>query len=194
MFSSHRGVYKEHWIDICRELSPNDKYPYEWLLHLDDISGIISFRNKTEEALLKRVNGTISSIKSSAQGTIRLDCGFDAFFTPSVGNFIQGKDETTRVEMVIAFRHEGPAAYEVTRLLDKYKEIDEATSEEAMQDLEIGEVEAIEEPNVELFKENKLEEEWKQPEAETLKLKILGKIDLDQFKKYERPRKPKNKE
>ena len=29
---------------------------------------------------------------------------------------IQGKDETTRVDMVLAFRHEGPAAYEVARL------------------------------------------------------------------------------
>lgn len=184
----------QHWIGICRELSPNDKYPYEWLLHLDDISGIVSSKNKTEDTQLERVTGTISGIKSSAQGTIRLDCGFDAFFTPSVGNFIQGKDETTRVEMVIAFRHEGPAAYEVVRFSDKGKETDETTVEEAIQDLEVGEVEALEEPQSETVGEKEPEEEWKQPEAKTPHLKVLGKIDLNQFKKYERPRKPKEKE
>ena len=184
----------QHWIDICRELSPNDKYPYEWLLHLDDISGIISSKNKTEDTQLERVTGTISGIKSSAQGTIRLDCGFDAFFTPSVGNFIQGKDETTRVEMVVAFRHEGLAAYEVVRLSDKDKENDVTTSDEVMQDLEVGEVEAIEEPKAEPAEEKKQEEEWKQPEAEAPQLKVLGKIDLDKFKKYERPKKTKYKE
>lgn len=191
IFNSRKKEEIQHWIDICRELSPNDKYPYEWLLHLDDISGIISSKNKTEETQLKRVTGTISGIKSSAQGTIRLDCGFDAFFTPSVGNFIQGKDETTRVEMVIAFRHEGPAAYEVVRLSDKEKEDISSAAEEAIRDMEIGEVEAIEEAKAEPAGEKKREEEWKQPELEALKLKVVGKIDLDQFKKYERPRKPK---
>lgn len=184
----------QHWIDICRELSPNDKYPYEWLRHLDDISGIISSKNKTEDTLLEHVTGTISSIKSSAQGTIRLDCGFDAFFTPSVGNFVQGKDETTRVEMVIAFRHEGPAAYEVVRLSDKDMETDETIAEEVMQDLEVGEVEALEEPKTEPTEKQEPKEDWKQPAAEAPQLKVLGKIDLDQFKKYERPRKPKEKE
>ena len=163
-------------------------------MHLDDISGIISSKNKTEDTLLELVTGTVSSIKSSAQGTIRLDCGFDAFFTPSVGNFIQGKDETTRVEMVIAFRHEGPAAYEVVRLSDKEKEYISPTTEESTQDLEIGDVEAIVEPKVESVVEEKQDEEWKQPEVESPKLKVIGKIDLEQFKKYERPKKSKEKQ
>lgn len=183
----------QHWIDISRELSPNDKYPYEWLLHIDGISGIISSKSKTEDTLLEHVTGTVSSIKSSAQGTIRLDCGFDAFFTPSVGNFIQGKDETTRVTMVIAFRHEGPAAYEVVRLSDKEKDYISPTTEESTQDLEIGDVEPIVEPKVELAVEEKQVEEWKQPKVELPKLKVIGKIDLEQFKKYERPKKSKKK-
>lgn len=180
----------QHWIDVCRELSPNDKYPYEWLSHLDDISGIISSKSKTENNLLVRVTGTVSEIKSNAQGTIRLDCGFDAFFTPSVGNFIQGKDETTRVEMVIAFRHEGPAAYEVVRLVDKSNDNPEAAKEEAMHDLEIGEVEAIE-PKLESAEEIKSEEVWEQPKANAPKLTVVGKIDLEKLKKFERLKKRK---
>lgn len=178
----------QRWIDICKDLSPNDKYPYEWLFHLDDISGIVSSKTKPDfkKLDLERVAGTITDIKSNAQGTIRLDCGFDVFFTPSVGNFIPGKDETTRVEMVIGFRHEGPTAYEVTRLNNEDSEPIETIAEEATQDLEITTIEAIE-PKDEL----KTGEVWKQPEVEAPKLTVVGKIDLEQFKKYERPRKPK---
>ena len=180
----------QRWIDICRELSPNDKYPYEWLVNLDDISGIVSVKTRPDFSQLVRVTGTITGIKSSAQGTIRLDCGFDVFFTPSVGNFVQGKDETTRVEMALGFRHEGPTAYEVTRLSDKDKAADEDAVDEAMQDLEVGEVEAIE-PKEEPAEEKKTEETWEQPKANEPKLKIIGKIDLDQLQKYERSKKPK---
>lgn len=177
----------QHWINICKDLSPNDKYPYEWLCHLDDISGIVSSKAKPDFKLLERITGTITDIKSNAQGTIRLDCGFDVFFTPSVGNYIQGKDETSRVEMVIGFRHEGPTAYEVTRLAgDDASKPTENVMEEAIQDLKITAVEAIE-----AKEEPKKEEGWKQPEADVPKLKILGKIDLNQFKKYERTRKSK---
>lgn len=180
----------QRWIDICRELSPNDKYPYEWLANLDDISGIVSAKTRPDFNQLARVSGTITGIKSSAQGNIRLDCGFDVFFTPSVGNFVLGKDETTRVEMAIGFRHEGPTAYEVTRLSDKDKQAGEEASDEAMQDLEVGEVEAIE-PQEEPAEEKQPEAVWEQPKADVPKLKIIGKIDLDQFKKYERPKKSK---
>ena len=107
-----------------------------------------------------------------------------------MGNFIQGKDETTRVEMVIGFRHEGPTAYEVMRLNNENSGPVETTIvEEATQDLEIPTVEAIEPEE-----KPKKEEEWKQPEAEAPKLKVVGKIDLEQFKQYERPRKPKHKD
>lgn len=180
----------QRWIDICKGLSPNDKYPYEWLYHLDDISGIVSAKSKPDFKMLERVTGTITDIKSNAQGTIRLDCGFDVFFTPSVGNFILGKDETARVEMAIGFRHEGPTAYEVTRLNEDGGEPVETTvAEEAAQDLTISYIEAIEHKE-----EPKIEEEWKQPEAEAPKLKIIGKIDLDQFKKYEWQKKTQDKQ
>ena len=190
MLNNRKKDEIQRWIDISKDLSPNDKYPYEWLYHLDDISGIVSAKSKPDFKLLERVAGTITDIKSNAQGTIRLDCGFDVFFTPFVGNFIQGKDETTRVEMVIGFRHEGPTAYEVMRLNNENSGPVETTIvEEATQDLEIPTVEAIEPEE-----KPKKEEEWKQPEAEAPKLKVVGKIDLEQFKQYERPRKPKHKD
>lgn len=180
----------QRWISVCKELSPNDKYPYEWLLSLDDISGIISSPKNTDKSQLERVTGTITDIKSNAQGTIRLDCGFDAFFTPSVGGFIQGKDETTRVEMVIAFRHEGPAAYEVMRLTDRNNVNNGTAFEEVIHDLEIDEVEAIEnsaEPAEDIMSKDSIE----QPKIDIPKLTVVGKIDLEQFKKYERPKKQK---
>ena len=177
----------QHWINICKDLSPNDKYPYEWLYDLGDFSGIVSSKAKPDFKLLARITGTITDIKSNAQGTIRLDCGFDVFFTPSVGNFVQGKDETTRVEMAIGFRHEGPSAYDVTRLTNgDNTEPAETVMEEATQDLEITTVEAIS-PKEELNAETI----WKQPEVEAPKLKVLGKIDLEPFEKYKRTKKSK---
>lgn len=190
MLNNRKKDEIQRWIDISKSLSPNDKYPYEWLCHLVDISGIVSAKSKPDFKLLERVAGTIIDIKSNAQGTIRLDCGVDVFFTPFVGNFIQGKDETTRVEMVIGFRHEGPTAYEVTRLNKQKKDpVEIMETGEATQDLEILTVEAIKSDE-----KAKKDEEWKQPKAEAPKLKILGKIDLEQFKKFERPRIPKHKD
>lgn len=176
----------QEWINACREISPNDKYPYEWLEHLDGINGIVNAKAKTDSIKLARINGTISDIKSNAQGTIRLDCGFDVFFTPSVGNFVQGKDETTRVAMVIGFRHEGPAAYEVARVVKEGKVDEEQMSEATVQELEMTEVEAIEPIEEQVVPEAIIEETVMSNKP---KLKIIGKIDLDALAKYDRPKK-----
>ena len=77
--------------------------------------------------------------------------------------------------------------------VDKEKDYISPTTEESTQDLEIGDVEPIVEPKVELAVEEKQVEEWKQPKVELPKLKVIGKIDLEQFKKYERPKKSKKK-
>ena len=172
------------WVDECRKLSPSDKYPFEWLVHLNDLSGIINSRDKKDDTQFVRVRGTITDIKSHAQGTIRLDCGYDVFFTPNVGGFIQGKDETVRVEMVIGFRHEGPAAYEVTREgVAPVNAIAEVQTE-SNHETEIVEIETIG-PEV----KKKVKEEDQSMQSSRLQVKILGKIDLSQFDKYERPRK-----
>ena len=178
------------WVDACRPLSSSDKYPFEWLVTLDGIQGIVSSKNRPELNNLVRVNGTITEIKSNTQGTIRLDCGYDVFFSPASGNFIQGKDETTRVSMVLAFRHEGPAAYEVVRLVkDGYETIGVSRNEIA-DDLAITEVETIEidepvTPSTEVLTEK--------PKVTGPKLNVIGKIDLEQFKKYERSPKKNDK-
>ncbi len=104
--------------------------------------------------------------------------------------FIQGKDETTRVSMVLAFRHEGPAAYEVVRLVkDGYETIGVSRNEIA-DDLAITEVETIEidepvTPSTEVLTEK--------PKVTGPKLNVIGKIDLEQFKKYERSPKKNDK-
>lgn len=176
------------WVSICTSLSPNDKYPFEWLVNLDGMHGIVSSKDKPKDDQLVRLTGTIIDIKSKVQGTIRLDCGYDVFFMPTVGNFIQGKDETARVDMVLAFRHEGPAAYEVARLSKKGQPISDVANQEMAEDLAITQIEAIE------IDENENSEDIVKvipTKTEGPKLTVLGKIDLDQFKKYERPKKPR---
>ena len=76
------------------------------------------------------------------------------------------------------------------RLVDKSNDNPEAAKEEAMHDLEIGEVEAIE-PKLESAEEIKSEEVWEQPKANAPKLTVVGKIDLEKLKKFERPKKRK---
>lgn len=178
------------WIDACRTLSSSDKYPFEWLVSLDGIHGIVSSKDKPEPKDMIRITGTITEIKSNMQGTIRLDCGLDVFFSPASGNFIQGKDETTRVEMILAFRHEGPAAYEVARL-EKDGQVSIVNDSKEVEDaLEITEVEdvTIEEHSV----RPTVPEITIQTQSNVLRPKVLGKIDLSQFEKYKRTKKNNN--
>ena len=96
----------------CQRISSYDKYSYEWLQNLEGIKGIINYKTKTEKTELVEVSGTIVEIFSPRQGTIRLDCGIDAFFVPA-GNFNRDKDVSERVLFKIGFRHDGLAAYDV---------------------------------------------------------------------------------
>ena len=164
------------WIERCKELSSYDKYPYEWLSHLNDISGIISSRNKTEETQLVRITGTILEIKSAQQGIIRLDCGLDAFFAPKE-DYIKGRSETLPVSFVVSFRHDGLAAYFVRRLdgLDVSSEdsnitVDVTSGNNVIEEIDTTFVEKEHYPEkTELFETSKLE---------MPKLKILGKVDI----------------
>lgn len=168
------------WIERCKELSFYDKYPYEWLSHLNNISGIISSRDKTDETPLLRVSGTILEIKSTVQGIIRMDCGLDVFFVPK--GFIKGRDETLRVSFVVSFRHEGLAAYYVERLDGIPADyIDNTKGESGIDDIIMGENE-IEEiyPKLtpEIEKPNK-PEIFEPTVIEKPKLKILYKVNLE---------------
>lgn len=177
----------QKWVNVCVNLSSSDKYPFEWLANLDGIHGIVNSKDKSKFDQLARISGVITEIKSNRQGKIRLDCGYDVFFTPYVGNFIQGKDETTCVDMVLGFRHEGPAAYEVARLVKKKEEFSEALIEEVTEELAITEVEAVEPVFKEPTKATSMITDVK-TKVEGPQIKILGKIDLDQFEKYKRPK------
>lgn len=164
------------WINRCKELSSNDKYPYEWLSHLNDISGIISSRDKTEWTPLERVTGTILEIKSNVQGIIRMDCGLDVFFVPSK-DYIKGRSETLRVSFVVSFRHEGLAAYSVERL----DGLDVAPEDSNMSlDINSGD-NIIEEMDPSFLEENispKKTEIYETSKVEKPKLKIIRKINI----------------
>ena len=177
----------DQWVEACLRLSSSDMYPFEWLVSLDGIHGIVSSKNKPESETMERVRGTIIEIKNNMQGTIRLECGYDVFFQPAAGGFIQGKDETVSVSMILAFRHGGPAAYEVLRITEEGQESRGINEEEVAEALEITEVEAAEETAVE-DEQNPPSEpvEASQPEAEGPSLKVVGKIELSPLDQYER--------
>lgn len=166
----------KHWIERCKEISSCDKYPFEWLSHLDNISGIISSRNKAEETPLVRVSGTILEIKSPVQGIIRMDCGLDVFFVPK--GFIKGRSETLRVNFVVSFRHEGLAAYDVERLdgVPIEKSGDKSYSDEV--NIEDNEIEEI---DLDLKNEEdkiKKDDIFEPAEIKKPSLKIMGKVEL----------------
>lgn len=161
-------------IKECKELSSNDKYPFEWLKGIDSVSDIVNYkdRNKMLDQDLLRISGIITNIHSRQQGTIMLSSGLSVFFVPYHGGFIPGQDETTEVNFTIGFRHDGLAAYNVQR--DSYHVIknEDSTSDEDSELKKIGAIEDIEDPIIEETK-NIL------PTP-----KIIGKIDLTQFEKY----------
>lgn len=98
----------------CQHISSYDKFSFEWLQSLNGVKGIVNYKYRTDKTDLIELSGTIVDIYSPRQGTIRLDCGIDAFFVPA-SNFSKGKDVSERVMFVVGFRHDGLAAYDVHR-------------------------------------------------------------------------------
>ena len=170
------------WLKCCVELSPNDKHVFEWLMNLDGICGIMNYQFKPDFNDMMLVRGTITNIRSNMQGEIRLDCGLKAFFTPTVGGFVRGRDETTSVTMNIGFRHDGLSAFRVARIGEK-------PIKNEMESKEINEnaplVENIEEDSSSEEVSNTVnEKEIFKPSVEKLKgLKLVGKIDLEKLKR-----------
>ena len=91
--------------------------------------------------------------------------------------------------MVLGFRHEGPAAYEVARKgLSRSSDETQSTTE-VDDNLEISEVEAIEKP---MSSEPRSQDViFKPSKIDKPKLTIVGKIDLDDLNKYDRRQKKK---
>lgn len=178
-FNTTKIEETNEWLSRCNSLSPNDKHVFEWLKNIENIGGIINYQYKPEFDSLARIKGNIATIKSNMQGVIRLECGLNAFFTPSVGNFIRGKDETCEVTMNIGFRHDGLVAFRVARQNEK-PEVDQEAKEEM--DAVVSIVDDIEPVSAKNF--GKKEPEIYRPEIKKKQeFKIIGKIDLDKLKK-----------
>ena len=133
------------------------------------------------------IGNTYEIIMADAIARYKRMVGYDVFFQPAAGGFIQGKDETVSVSMILAFRHGGPAAYEVLRITEEGQESRGINEEEVAEALEITEVEAAEETAVE-DEQNPPSEpvEASQPKAEGPSLKVVGKIELSPLDQYER--------
>lgn len=160
--------------------STYDKYPYEWLLDLNGIQGIVSDRLRKDNKDLKlyEMSGTITDIQNRQQGTITLNCGLDVFFVPALGEFTRDHDVAKEVYFVIGFRHDGLAAYEVKREKD-------ASVENQANDGDEDVPEVVEDIPEEMIEEPlPLQSEEGYPILQTPKLagpKIVGRIDLSQF-------------
>ena len=115
-FDQNRIKEIKEYQKFCRKYSPNAKFSYEWLSSLDGMRGIVNYRYTSDTSRLVRLTGSISSIRSQAQGDIELDCGLHAFFVPGTSNFVEGHDETTRVSFSIGFRHDSIYAFDVQRV------------------------------------------------------------------------------
>ncbi|TRW27116.1 hypothetical protein FMM05_00245 [Flavobacterium zepuense] len=118
---SFSTIYKDEatmFISKCREMSRNSKYSFEWYGKGNGIDCLINHKEKPygDDSMLERVEGTIIQISSRQQGKIALKSGIEAFFVPTAGNFIEGKDETSRVTFYVGFRHDGLFAIDVRKL------------------------------------------------------------------------------
>jgi hypothetical protein len=154
----------------CQRISSYDKYSYEWLQDLSGIKGIVNYRQKGEKTVLMDFSGTITDVFSPQQGTIRLDCGLDAFFWPIHGNFSRDKDVSEKVLFKIGFRHDGLAAYDVHRE-NEIVTINN-TQEEIPAEIETLQQNDEDKEKVEIYKTDSEHALAKGPV-------ILGKIDLN---------------
>lgn len=178
-----KEIYR--YIDICKSLSQNSKFAFEWLSKNDGLDCLLNYKNKIidDNGCLDRVTGTISKIISRQQGQLSLHCGLTAFFVPYYGNFIQGQDETTEVSFYIGFRHDGLFALDVQRTV--YSQEGNGSASELQDIVQI--VEKIEEIESIEGTDEKVEINNSQP----FTLKIVGQIDLSKFEKYKKKKSEK---
>lgn len=160
----------------CHQQSINDKYIFDLLVNDTDISGIVPYNENTDFSNCMRLHGTISSIRSMAQGEIKLDCGLTAFFAPSKGNFVEGKDETKEVTFVIGFRHDGLFALEVKAVGESDVVKTSDVSEELKEENAIENIDNV--PRDTSSISCKKSDIFEVPSENQQKFKILGKIKL----------------
>ena len=161
----------------CHTQSVNDKFIYDLLVHTHDISGIEPYKDNTDFSHCIRLHGTVSNIRSLAQGEIKLDCGLTAFFAPSKANLVGGRDETKEVTFVIGFRHDGLFALEVELVGELEKSSSSQIADELAEENRIEDIEDdIPREDAEDTNPNEI---YEIPETKKQEFKILGKIKLE---------------
>lgn len=187
-FSSLNTKEANKYISVCKALSQNNKYPFEWLSTGEGIDCLLNHKDRRDENMdqLQLVKGTIAKIINRQQGQISMPCGLNVFFVPSYDNFIQGKDETTEVSFYVGFRHDGLFALNVRRINNTENNantlVETETAPLAME--EIDRVEKIEELQ-------ETESDFSSPQEISDKspgIKIVDKIDLSRYETPKRRR------
>ncbi|MGW0979580.1 hypothetical protein ACWD33_01890 [Streptomyces xiamenensis] len=102
----------------------NRRFPYEWLgegtgvaglVHHSDLAGWDRRSGSPEPSILKRVPGRVKSISTPTVGTISIANGLEVFMNPSASGLLRGSDENEPVTVLIAFRYDGPMAFNVQK-------------------------------------------------------------------------------
>ena len=188
----------EQFLEICKDLSQNPKFTYEYLVVGDGIENLANYKYRpTDEESFQRIDGVISKISSRQQGWINLSSGLEVFFVPHIGTFIEGKEESTPVSFQLGFRHEGMVAIDVRRKSDHARKqvstTDQIKDEELVDDLLEEVVEEINLSPAELAPLSEMTEEKDKPDQDLFAkpklpgLKEVGKkIDVSQFENPKR--------
>jgi hypothetical protein len=102
----------------------NRRFPYEWLgdgngiaglVHHSDLVGWDRRSDSEEPEILKRVPGRVKSISTPTAGTISIANGLEIFMNPSASGLLRGSDENAPVTFLVAFRYDGPMAFNVQK-------------------------------------------------------------------------------
>ena len=197
--SSMNVKYAKDFMAECAQHANNDKYSFEWLGCGTELKQIIhhsklgkmnsSSKFFTDVSLLREVEGTIISISSRKVGRISLECGLEAFFVPANGNF-SDSDIASSVKFYLGFRQDSLVAWDVKRKSkDKLEHIQFIEEKNQTTEIEIQDFDNFEEEKVieSFISENtKIEQEIYRTDSEkepVVKLKVIGKIDLDSIRK-----------
>ncbi|MCX5145661.1 hypothetical protein OHB36_02520 [Streptomyces sp. NBC_00320] len=102
----------------------NRRFPYEWLgggagiaglVHHSDLSGWDRRSGSPEPSILRRVPARVKSISKPTAGSLTVANGLEVFMVPSAAGLLRGSDENELVTALIAFRYDGPIAFNVQR-------------------------------------------------------------------------------
>lgn len=116
--------------DIKEKMKPflkNEIFSYEWYGRGDGIKKMVNHKQLGEfssdffernKDILGEVTGRIKHVNSSQKGTIKLDCGLEAFFVPNVGGFTD-RNTNDRIKCYVSFRYDQMQAWSVILYSDQ---------------------------------------------------------------------------